>query len=123
MTDSVGSSRHGWHKLNVDASVFKGQSSFTVRMVVRIYKGEFVVGMNKCIVGVATVLEAETVGVQEALCWIEGSIVRQVVVESDSSNVINALQRNIVYQSEVGNTLESCRNILRQRSDFVYSTC
>lgn len=75
--------------------------------------------MNKRTAGMVTALEAETVGLQETLCWVEGFTVHQVGGNSDSHNVVNALQRNIFYRSEVGNTLESCLTKLQQRSDLI----
>lgn len=82
-------------------------------------KGDFVDGMNKCMHGSATVLEAETVGVYEALCWLEGfTAVTRVDVESDSLNLVNALQKNNTIYSEVGNVLDSCCSILRQRRNL-----
>lgn len=87
-------------------------------MVLRNDRGEFVAGMQRSINERATVLEAEGIGVQEALHWLLELGLRQVVVESDSLIVATALIKNIEHASEVGTTLESCRSILRQRDDF-----
>ena len=73
--------------------------------------------MQKCIAEKVTVLEAEDVGLEEALKWIQSLAAGQVVVESDSFTVVNALLRNTEYVSEVGSTIECCRYILCQRSD------
>lgn len=52
----------------MDASVNEGQSSFTIGMVLRNDKGDFVAIRKKRIAGRSSVLEAEAMGVQEALC-------------------------------------------------------
>lgn len=100
----------GRYKLNVDASIHDGHSYFKIGMVLRNDKGDFVAGMNKCLQGSVTLLEAEVVGVHEALCWLGEFTMNQVDVESDSLIVVNALQKNNIIYSEVGNVLDSCRN-------------
>ena len=93
--ESEGSSRvgwqspdAGWHKLNVDALIHEGDSFFKVGMVLRNNHGVFVAGMQKCIAEKVTVLEAEVVGLQEALNWIHSLTADQVVVESDSLTLV-----------------------------------
>ena len=84
--------------------MFEGQPSFSIGMVLRNEKGEFIAGMNKCLAGSCSVLEAEATGVQEAIDWVDRFAVSQVVVESDSLSVVNAIQKHISYHSEVGKT-------------------
>lgn len=63
-------------------------------------------------------LEAEATGVYEAFCWIEDLGIRSVVIEFDSLNVVNAIQRNVTYHTEVGNILDNCKTMLQHRSLF-----
>lgn len=107
----------GWYKVNVDASIHEGSSSFKVGMIMRNNKGEFIAGANRCIEGNVSVLEAETTGVYEALQWIEAMEVQNVVVETDSLTVANGLRKQTRYYSEVGIVLDGCHEILRRRLD------
>lgn len=54
-------------KLNVDALVVMGDSSFAIGMVIRDDRGKFIQDKNMRFPGMVTVLEAEAKGVQEAL--------------------------------------------------------
>ncbi|KAL8135927.1 hypothetical protein AgCh_010516 [Apium graveolens] len=108
----------GWHKANVDAAIQIGASEFKVGMVIRNANGEFVEGLQKSINEEMSVLEAEAVGVYEALCWLMRLGLRKVIVESYSLVIVNALLNNTTFVSEVGTIFENCRSIFRQRSDF-----
>ncbi|XP_074362434.1 uncharacterized protein LOC141702707 [Apium graveolens] len=58
-------------KINVDASVFPGSSTFTMGLVIRDSQGTFVTGKNISFHAVDSVFEAEAIGVKEALSWIK----------------------------------------------------
>lgn len=60
----------GCYKLNVDAYVFKGESSFFIGMVLLDDHGYYV-GKNMRFSGEVTVMEAEARGIQEAINWID----------------------------------------------------
>lgn len=107
-----------WHKINVDAAIHEGDSFFKVGMIMRDENGTFEAGMQRSIGEEVTILEAEAIGVLEALCWITRLGIRNVIVECDSLTVVNALGKNTHYVSEVGITLEGCRSLLMQRSDL-----
>lgn len=106
-----------WYKVNVDASIHEGSSSFKVGIVIMNDKGEFIAGANKCIEGKVSVLEAEATGVHEALQWIKTNEVQNVVLETNSLTVTNALKKKVRYYSEVSITLDGCHKILRKRLD------
>lgn len=108
----------GWYKVNVDAFVVASNSYFKVGMVFRDDKGAFMEGRTKCIQGEFQVMEAEVTGAYEALCWVEELGIRNVVVECDSLGVVNDIVKKLVFFSEIGNTLDCYRTILRQRTDL-----
>lgn len=110
---------NGWVKLNVDASVKVGDSVFTVGMVIRNEHGHFVMGRNLKVAGQVEVIEAEAYGVLEALQWINEMQLQQVIIESDSSLVIQALQQQLKYYMEVGNIMEACLQLMQGRDDLV----
>lgn len=71
-----GSNRHcshwlppavGAYKVNVDASFFTGEESFTVGMVLRDHGGNFIAGRTLKLQAPNSVFEAEAIGVKEAL--------------------------------------------------------
>lgn len=58
---------YGDAKDYVDASVFIGNNYFSIRLVVRNHQGHFIRGKIMRFTGCTSVLEAEAVGVLEAL--------------------------------------------------------
>lgn len=79
----------------------------------------FVLGKNSRIECQVSAMEAEAYGVLEALHWIQELGFTQVVIENDSSLVIQALQQHSEYVVEVGNVLEDSYGIMQQRNDLV----
>ncbi|KAL8118342.1 hypothetical protein AgCh_016030 [Apium graveolens] len=57
-------------KLNVDASIYPGTSSFSLGMVLRNHVGIFIQAKTMVKAGVVTVLEAEVWGIDEAIEWV-----------------------------------------------------
>ncbi|XP_074336668.1 uncharacterized protein LOC141673834 [Apium graveolens] len=101
-------------KLNVDASFFPDQRSFSVGMVLRDQEGSFVAGKCISLPRPATVMEAESIGVREALSWMKEQPERRVTLETDSLLVTRAVLGGTVNLLEVGHVLEHCRLLLRQ---------
>lgn len=56
-------------KINMNAPVFKGARTFFVGMVSRDHVGSFVAGQTVCFSTVESVVEAELMGINEALSW------------------------------------------------------
>ena len=96
-------------KLNVDASVVKGSSLFTVGMVQRDHRGHFVEGRNLRVAGTVSAFEAEARGALEALSWAGTMQEKELTIESDSPLVVSAIYKSVVYKLEVGHILDECR--------------
>lgn len=105
-------------KVNIDASIQENNTSFKISMVLRDDRGYYIAGMMKCIEGVASVLEAEAIGVYEACRWFEDLELRHTVIECDSINVVNAVSKRMAYYNKGGHTIESCRHVLRSHPDL-----
>lgn len=67
-----------WHppetgglKLNVDASFFAGAETFSVGMALRGQNGDFMGGRCIAFPRPVSVVEAECIGVREALSWVK----------------------------------------------------
>lgn len=109
---------HGYTKLNVDASLYMGEESFTLGMVVRNEKGQYINGKNLKLLGSVSVMEAEARGVQEALKWIEELGLQNVILECDSELVVSAIHKEVAYHLEVGHIVAYCRLKLENRTDI-----
>lgn len=111
---------HGHSKLNVDASLYSGGSSFNIGMVIRSERGQFVKDKNKnmCVQVCVSVMEAEARGVQLAIDWIEEMGLQQVDIESDSELVVKTVKNEAHYYSEVGHILDYCRLKISNRQDL-----
>lgn len=68
----------------MDASVFNGEDSFSIGMIIRDHAGVFIRGKTMRFAGKVAVAEAEAVGVLEALSWIKEFPSQPVVIETDS---------------------------------------
>ncbi|XP_074324342.1 uncharacterized protein LOC141661257 [Apium graveolens] len=104
----------GTFKINVDASVFPGANNFSIGMVMRNYACDFMAARNCKISGEVSVFEAESVGVCEALSWIK-EMQRQedeIIIESDSQLSVNAIRATRINYLEVGEVIESCKQLL-----------
>ena len=102
-------------KLNVHASVFPGADSFSVGLVLRDHHGTFIQGRTMKFAGKVDVLEAELMGILEALKWISAFSGYKITIESDSLLSVKAIQGNIQNQLEAGILVDQCRDILRDR--------
>lgn len=105
-------------KINVDASVFTGDQCFKVGMVLRNDQGHFVQGKCMCFAGEISVLEAEMVGILEALRWVQDWPGGRIVIESDSLLSITAIHKAACNYLELGDLIRQCMFILDSRADL-----
>ncbi|WOG81201.1 hypothetical protein DCAR_0100346 [Daucus carota subsp. sativus] len=105
-------------KLNVDASIVQDSSSFSVGWILRNHVGDFKGGRVMKINMKASVLEAEAIGILEALSWVMDRTDSKVCIESDSLTAVQAINRGIPYQLELGHIFDECRLRLTSRSSL-----
>lgn len=91
----------------MDASLFVGNSSYSVGMILSDHKGEFYKAKNLRKEGEVGVFEAETQRVLEALRWIVEIGINDVEIESDSMLSVQALLKGTTSLLEVGNILQN----------------
>ena len=108
----------GCLKINVDASVRENEDHYSVGMAVRDHERKFVAGKVMKIGGKVSVLEADTVGVLEALSWSKEFSNNPVIIETDSMLTVSAVKRNTMHYLELGSIFQQCRGILAERSDL-----
>lgn len=108
---------NGSVKMNVDASVYPGADSFSVGMVLRDCKGQFLRGKVMKLPGCVPVEEAEMTAIYEALVWSkEFPDQQQITVESDSLICVNAINKAKKNYLEMGDLTEQCREVCRTRN-------
>ncbi|KAL8149291.1 hypothetical protein AgCh_006337 [Apium graveolens] len=107
-----------FYKLNVDASLYSGEFMFSLGLVVRDANGHFIVGKNMRFAGERSVMEAETLGVYEAINWVLSTGLHHVVIETDSQLVVHALNSKDSYQVEVGHIIDECKERIKDRGDL-----
>lgn len=70
-------------KINVDASIYKGNSCFAIGIIVRNDYVNFVLGKSMRLTGRVSVIEVEVGSVYEALHWIQEMQYKKVIIECD----------------------------------------
>lgn len=105
-------------KINVDAAVTVGQNWFALGMVVRNHLGQYITGRMMKFSGEVLVVEAEMIGILEALSWANDSIPGRVIVESDSLISVQAVQQDKENLLEVGDITQQCRDLLQSNDRF-----
>lgn len=68
-----------------------------------------------------SVFEAEARGLLEAVRWIQGLGVAEVVIESDSMLTVQAICKGTNILHEVGHLLQESRQLIRDRPDISVS--
>lgn len=110
-------------KLNVDASLFPGAGSFAIGTVVHDHHGTFIVGRTSRFLAPGSVLEAEAIGIKEALSWfvvqnLNGSSLQ---IEMDSLLAARAINGNQVNVLKTGDVFAECRARLNNSSGITLS--
>lgn len=105
-------------KVNVDASVVSGASSFAIGMVLRDHLGGFCNARNLRREGEISVFEAEAYGVLEAIRWVHDLGISNVEIESDSLLTVQAILQGTTNYHEVGNLLYESRILISDRPDI-----
>lgn len=61
----------GTYKINVDASWYPGSNAFSIGMLLRDHTANFIEGRCPSLPQVDAILEAESLGIKEALSWVK----------------------------------------------------
>lgn len=86
-------------------------------MVIRSHNGDFVGAKVTTLPRPNTVLEAESIGIREALSWVLQRGEQKLIVESDSLLSVRAVHHKKNYLLEVGHVIEDCKMFLHSMSD------
>ncbi|KAJ8748529.1 hypothetical protein K2173_003428 [Erythroxylum novogranatense] len=105
-----------WLKLNVDIAT-SSSGWIDVGMVLRNEEGGFVSARIFCVTGSFTSLIAEAMGVREALSWIKMKNWKNVIVESDNLQVIQAIMGDTEEDlSMFGGVVADCKSLFHEIS-------
>lgn len=89
---------------------YKNQSN---KYAYSIHKGVFLEGKCLSLPCPSSVVEAECIGVREALSWVMAQQGRRATIESDSLLTVNALNGRSVNLLEVGHIIDQCKMLLQ----------
>lgn len=106
----------GTFKINVDASVKEGHHDFAVGMVLRDDQGAFIAGKTMRFAGKVQVMEAEMIGIAEALSWLDFLPQAKYVIESDSQQSVAAINGVFSNIKEIGILVHHCESMIAERT-------
>ena len=112
---------NGTIKCNVDAATFNNNSMVGYGMCFRDSLGQLFLGKSDYMKFSATVLEVETIGLLEAMKMAISSGIHNVIFETDSRSLVNALYSTTTPLNEFGDLVIQCKNILLSNHDFMVS--
>ncbi|KAK6144752.1 hypothetical protein DH2020_021572 [Rehmannia glutinosa] len=104
-------------KCNVDAAISQQRKLRGIGMILRNDQGDFVVARTIYFPGIYAVREAEAIGVREALSWIHGLGIRQVVLETDAKYVVDSLITQETGISEYDSIIQECCGFLQSEPE------
>ncbi|KAM6558367.1 hypothetical protein CsatA_027606 [Cannabis sativa] len=99
-------------KINVDEAIFQEQNKFGFGCVTRDTNGMLLEAISASRFGVVKPEIAETIGIKEALSWIERKQWSSVVIETDALVVVQAINSSILMPSQFGLLVGDCRILL-----------
>ncbi|KAM6542489.1 hypothetical protein CsatB_006936 [Cannabis sativa] len=99
-------------KINVDGAIFQEQNKFGYGCVARDSNGSLLETISETRLGVVKPEIAETIGIKEALSWIERKQWPSVVIETDALMVVQAIHSSILMPSQFGLLVDDCRVLL-----------
>ena len=108
----------GFVKCNIDAAIFREEGKSSWGIVVCDSQGLFLHAATRVVHGVFHVRELETMGLREALSWIKQLGFKRVIFETDSLQVVQALQNRDADFSEFGALIKDCLFLLQREHYF-----
>lgn len=108
----------GWFRAGVDATFFSEDNVTGIGIILQDDVGGFISTRVLCIPGCLRVDEGEAMGLHEVLSWIKALGLQQVLFETDSKLVVDALSSRVEDLSEFGSIVSSCKKILESNLSF-----
>ncbi|XP_073024188.1 uncharacterized protein [Primulina eburnea] len=105
-------------KCNVNAAMFKEHRAVGFGAVVRDSTWEFMVSKTSVKQGMFEVKEAEALALLDAIAWTTSLELHDIIYETDSKTVVNAITSKNVDHKEFGSIISSCRTLLDGHPSF-----
>ena len=102
----------GWVKANVDAAIFQNQGRIRTGCIVRDSAGAMIMARTMNIMGAYLVRKARAMSLREAITWLKRKQVDKCIIETDSTQVIVALN-DTPKQSLFHLIIDDCKHLLR----------
>ena len=111
----------GWYKINVDGAVFVAQKEAGVGVIIRDEVGRVVAALSKKIEAPLGALGIEAKAMEEAVIFARDMGISNIILESDSEIIINALSSNGNYPASISNVLQGVELLRRTFRRFAIS--
>jgi ribonuclease HI len=109
----------GWYKCNVDAAFHREINKTSTSWCLRDHQGRFVMAETSWINGNCSIGEGEALAMLAALRAMILRNMQQVIFESDSKNVVEAIHHHRVGYSEFSNIISHIRYLLQTNPNFL----
>ena len=110
----------GFVKCNIDVTVFREEGKSSLGIVVRDSQGLFLHAASRVVNDLFQVRELKTLGLREALSWIKQLGFERVIFETDSLQVVQALQNRVTDFNEFGVLIKDCLSLLQGEPYFLW---
>ncbi|XP_073017991.1 uncharacterized protein [Primulina eburnea] len=108
----------GFMKCNIDAAIFKEARKTGVAAIIPDSNGDFMISrMHNCY-GILEVREAEAKALLDAILWVVSLDLQNVLFETDSKLVVDAIASNLADRSEFGSIVAACCSLLYQEPSY-----
>jgi ribonuclease HI len=109
----------GWFKCNTDAGFHDSPNRTSTCWILRNYTGNFVMAGTAWYQGKCSIIEGKAMALLEAMKTMEQHGVSQVIFETDSKNVVDAIHNLRMGVSEFSSIICNIRHVLALNPNFV----
>ena len=103
-------------KINMDAAIFEKTNSYSFAWIARNHGGSLVEARSTCLRGTPNPELAEVMGIREALSWVMSKDQKNVIIESDCLQMVQAIRSFFSCLPYLGRVVQDCRTLLTNLS-------
>jgi ribonuclease HI len=109
----------GWYKCNIDAAFHQAINKTSTGWCLRDHLGRFILAETTWMVGSCSIVEGESIALLEALKVMRQRGISQVIFETDSKSVVDAIHHFHGGSSEFSVIISNINNILSCNPNFM----
>jgi ribonuclease HI len=109
----------GWYKCNIDAAFHQAINKTSIGWCLRDHLGRFILAETTWMVGSCSIVEGESIALLEALKVMRQRGISQVIFETDSKSVVDAIHHFHGGSSEFSVIISNINNILSCNTNFM----